>query len=80
MGITGIGKIISQVINQIGKGLRYIGNKISEYIRLGLRYLYRFARLVYRYLGKLYDTFQRDPIRFMQFAGSLAIMVYYGVL
>ena len=80
MGLTGLGKIFSQVIAQIGKGLRYIGNKISHYIKLGLRYLYGYVKAFYRYLGRLYRTFQEDPITFMQFAGSLAIMIYYGVL
>jgi len=80
MGLTGLGKIFSQVIAQIGKGLRYIGNKISHYIKLGLHYLYEYVKSFYRYLVRLYDTFQKDPIRFMQFAGSLAIMIYYGVL
>jgi hypothetical protein len=80
MGLTGIGKIISQVIAQIGKGLRYIGNKISHYIKLGLHYLYQYVKAFYRYIYRLYKTFQEDPIKFMQFAGSLAIMIYYGVL
>ena len=80
MGLTGLGKIFSQIINQIGKGLRYIGNKISHYIKLGIHYLYQYVKAFWHYLGKLYDTFQKDPIRFMQFAGSLAIMTYYGVL
>jgi len=80
MGLTGLGKIFSQIIRQIAKGLRYIGTKISHYIKLGLHYLYEYAKAFYRYLVRLYGTFQRDPIRFMQFAGSLAIMIYYGVL
>ncbi|CAH69425.1 hypothetical protein [Deltalipothrixvirus pozzuoliense] len=80
MGLTGLGKIVSQIIRQIAHGLEYVGDKVSHYIRLALHYLYEFAKAFYHYLGKLYDTFQRDPIRFLQFAGSLAIMTYYGVL
>jgi len=80
MGLTGLGKIFAQVIRQIAKGLRYIGNKISHYIKLGIHYLFEYAKAFYHYLGRLYRTFQEDPIRFMQFAGSLAIMIYYGVL
>jgi len=80
MGLTGLGEIFSQIIAQIGKGLRYIGDKISHYIKLGLHYLYQYVKAFWKYLGKLYGTFQKDPIRFMQFAGSLAIMTYYGVL
>jgi len=80
MGLTGLGRVFSQIIEQVGKGLRYIGNKISHYIKLGLHYLYQYVKAFYKYLGKLYRTFQEDPIRFMQFAGSLAIMTYYGVL
>jgi hypothetical protein len=80
MGLTGLGRIFSQIIEQIGKGLRYIGNKISHYIKLALHYLYQYVKAFYKYIGRLYRTFQEDPIRFMQFAGSLAIMTYYGVL
>jgi len=80
MGLTGLGKIFSQIINQIGKGLRYVGNKISHYIKLGLHYLYQYVKAFWQYLGKLYTTFQKDPIHFIQFTGSLAIMTYYGVL
>jgi len=80
MGLTGLGKIFSQVIAQIGKGLRYIGNKISYYIRLGIHYLFQYVKMFLKYLGRLYGTFQKDPITFLQFAGSLAIMTYYGVL
>ena len=80
MGLTGLGKIFAQVIRQIAKGLRYVGNKISHYIRLGIHYLFEYIKAFWKYLGRLYGTFQKDPIRFMQFAGSLAIMIYYGVL
>ena len=80
MGLTGLGKIFSQVIRQISKGLRYIGNKISHYIRLAIHYLFQYVKRYYRYLGKVYETFQKDPMHFMQFAGSLAILIYYGAL
>jgi len=80
MGLTGLGKIFAQVIRQIAKGLRYVGNKISHYIRLGIHYLFEYIKAFWKYLGRLYGTFQKDPIRFMQFPGSLAIMIYYGVL
>jgi len=80
MGITGLGKIFSQIINQIGKGLRFVGNKISHYIKLGIHYLFQYVNAFWKYLGRLYGTFQKDPITFLQFAGSLAIMIYYGVI
>lgn len=80
MGVTGLGKIVSQVIRQIGVGIRFVASKIVDFIRIAIHYLVMFARAFYRYLGKVYDTFREDPIRFLQFAGSLAIMIYYGVL
>jgi len=80
MGLTGLGKVFAQVIHQIGTVVRYIGTKISHYIKLGIHYLFEYVKAFWKYVGRLYGTFQRDPIRFMQFAGSLAIMTYYGVL
>jgi len=80
MGLTGLGKVVSQIIRQTAEFLRYIGNKIVHYFKLFLHYLYQYAKLSYKYLGKLYDTFQRDPLTFLQFTGSLAIMIANGVL
>ena len=79
-GGGGIGRIIGQVIRQIGKFIRYVATKIWHVIKTVLHYLRVYAKAYYAYLGKLYDTFQRDPIRFTQFAGSLAILVYYGLM
>jgi len=80
MGLTGLGKVFAQIIRQTAKFLRYIGDKIVHYFRVFIHYLLQYAKLSYKYLGKLYDTFQRDPLTFLQFTGSLAIMIANGVL
>lgn len=79
MGLTGLGKVVSQIIRQIGKAMRWIGDKIMHYMRVGVHYLVMYGRLFARYFMEMLKMMQRDPIGFIQFAGSVAILVYYGL-
>ncbi|CAJ31665.1 hypothetical protein AFV7_gp45 [Betalipothrixvirus pezzuloense] len=80
MGLTGLGKVVAQMEYQIGKFIRWIGDMIVKFIRWVIHYLVLLAKAIYHSLERVYLEFQRDPLRFMQFAGSLAIMIYYGLL
>ena len=79
-GGQGFGEVISQVIRQIGRFIRFAITKIWHFLKWLAHYLFMYARLFARYVDRLYDRFARDPIHFLQFAGSLAILVYYGLL
>ena len=77
---SAVGDTISEIIYQVGKFIRLAIRKIYDLFRVLLHYLSIYARIFAGYLGKLYSIFARDPVRFLQFTGSLAIMTYYGLL
>jgi len=79
MGLTGLGKVFAQIINQISKDLRFIAQKIYQYLRLGVHYLYLYARKYAHFLYNQIRKFQDDPLKYIQFAGNIAIATYYGV-
>ncbi len=79
MGLTGLGKVVSQVIRQIGKAMRWFADKIMHYMRIGVHYLIMYARRYSRYFMEMLKMMQRDPIGFVQFAGNIGILVYYGL-
>jgi hypothetical protein len=79
MGLTGLGKVFAQVIRQISVDLRFIAQKIYQYIRLGVHYLYIYARKYAHFLQNQIRKFQEDPLKYIQFAGNIAIATYYGV-
>jgi len=79
-GFAGIGRMLGNVFRAIIPGVIAIGRSIVRYIRIALRYVYRFLRLAYHELSRLYHAFERRPVEFIMFAGSMAILINNGVL
>ena len=74
------GQVVSTVIQQIGKFIRFAILRIWRALKLIAHYIVMFARYASKYLAMMYREFMKDPVRFMQFTGSMAILIYYGLI